>query len=44
MAKEPKISFQDLEVGKLEALLLKIKPLLEACRSWRRRTSNCSTE
>jgi hypothetical protein len=30
MAKEPKISFQDLEVGKLEALLLKIKPLLEA--------------
>jgi hypothetical protein len=30
MAKEPKISFQDLEVGKLEALLLKIRPLLEA--------------
>jgi transposase len=30
MAKEPKISFQDLEVGKLEALLLKIQPLLEA--------------
>jgi hypothetical protein len=29
MAKEPKISFQDLEVGKLEALLLKIQPLLE---------------
>jgi transposase len=30
MAKEPKISFQDLEVGKLEALLLKVQPLLEA--------------
>jgi transposase len=30
MAKEPKISFQDLEVGKLEALLLKTQPLLEA--------------
>ena len=30
MAKEPKISFQDLDVGKLEALLLKIRPLLEA--------------
>lgn len=30
MAKEPKISFQDLDVGKLEALLLKIQPLLEA--------------
>jgi len=30
MAKEPKISFQDLEVGKLEALLLKIQPLLGA--------------
>jgi hypothetical protein len=30
MAKEPKISFQDLEVGKLEALLLRIQPLLEA--------------
>ena len=29
MAKEPQISFQDLEVGKLEALLLKIQPLLE---------------
>jgi transposase len=30
MAKAPKISFQDLEVGKLEALLRKIQPLLEA--------------
>jgi hypothetical protein len=30
MAKELKISFQDLEVGKLEALRLKIQPLLEA--------------
>ena len=30
MAKEPRISFQDLEVGKLEALLLKVQPLLEA--------------
>jgi hypothetical protein len=30
MAKEPKISFQDLEVGNLEALLRKIQPLLEA--------------
>jgi len=30
MAKEPKILLQDLEVGKLEALLLKIQPLLEA--------------
>ena len=30
MAKEPPISFQDLEVGKLEALLLKIQPRLEA--------------
>jgi hypothetical protein len=29
MAKETKISFQDLEAGKLEALLLKIQPLLE---------------
>jgi hypothetical protein len=29
MAKEPKICLQDLEVGKLEALLLKIQPLLE---------------
>ena len=29
MAKEPKILLQDLEVGKLEALLLKIQPLLE---------------
>jgi len=29
MAKEPKISFQDLDAGKLEALLLKIQPLLE---------------
>jgi hypothetical protein len=29
MAKEPKSCFQDLEVGKLEALLLKIQPLLE---------------
>ena len=29
MAKEPKISFQDLEAAKLEALLLKIQPLLE---------------
>jgi hypothetical protein len=29
MAKEPEITFQDLEVGKLEALLLKIQPLLE---------------
>src|ERR671924_1757650 len=29
MAKEPKIPFADLEVGKLEALLQKIQPLLE---------------
>ena len=29
MAKEPKMAFQDLEVGKLEALLRKIQPLLE---------------
>ena len=29
MAKEPKIPFQDLDAGKLEALLLKIQPLLE---------------
>jgi hypothetical protein len=29
MAKGPKISFQDLDVGKLEGLLLKIQPLLE---------------
>jgi transposase len=30
MAKEPKISFEDLEVGKLDALRLKLQPLLEA--------------
>ena len=29
MAKEPKISFQDLKAAKQEALLLKIQPLLE---------------
>src|SRR4051794_24131009 len=29
MAKGPQISFEDLEVGNLEALLQKIKPLLE---------------
>ncbi|HET7873280.1 MAG TPA: hypothetical protein VFL42_12255 [Terriglobales bacterium] len=29
MAKEPKIALEDLDVGKLEALLLKIQPLLE---------------